>query len=38
MVCVDNNGNLIVDEFIMCSQDLFDKEKTQKLRQSKDAR
>lgn len=38
MVCVDNNGNLIVDDFIMCSQDLFDKEKTQKLRQSKDAR
>lgn len=38
MVCVDNNGNLIVDDFIMCSQDLFDKEKKQKLRQSKDAR
>lgn len=38
MVCVDNNGNLIVDDFIMCSQDLFDKEKNQKLRQSKDAR
>lgn len=38
MVCVDNNGNLIVDDFIMCSQDLFDKEKKQKLRQSKDTR
>ena len=38
MVCVDNNGNLVVDDFIMCSQDLFDKEKSQKIRKNKEAR
>lgn len=38
MVYIDSNGNLIVDDFIMCSQDLFDKEKSQKLRKNKDAR
>lgn len=38
MVCVDNNGNLIVDDEIMCTRDLFDREKYQKVRQSKDAR
>ena len=38
MVCVDNKGNLIVDDEIMCTRDLFDKEKSQKLRQSKDTR
>lgn len=38
MVCVDNNGNLIVDDEIMCTRDLFDREKYQKARQSKDTR
>lgn len=38
MVCVDNKGDLIVDDEIMCTCDLFDKEKSQKLRQSKEVR
>ena len=38
MVCVDNKGDLIVDDEIMCTCDLFDKEKSQKLGQSKEVR
>lgn len=38
MVCIDQSGNLVIDDFIMSNEDLFDKEKRNKIKNNGDAR